>query len=61
VGTIGGMAATTERRDHEIKIRLPRALADDMRRVAADSDRSTVAEIRRALKLHIARHRRKKP
>jgi hypothetical protein len=55
------MAATTERRDHEIKIRLPRALADDMRRVAADSDRSTVAEIRRALKLHIARHRRKKP
>jgi hypothetical protein len=54
------MAASTEN-DREIKIRLPRALHDEMRRVAVDSDRSTAAEIRRALKQHVARHRQKKP
>jgi hypothetical protein len=52
------MAATIERCDREIKIRLPSALHEDMRRVAADSDRSTAAEIRRAMKQHVARHQR---
>jgi hypothetical protein len=58
---LGDMAATTEKGDQEIKIRLPRALHEEMRRVALNSDRSTVAEYRRAVKLHVARHQRKKP
>jgi hypothetical protein len=53
---IGDMATAAEKCDREIKIRLPSALHEDMRRVAADSDRSTAAEIRRALKQHVARH-----
>jgi hypothetical protein len=61
VGTLGDMAAPTAKCNHEIKIRLPRGLADDMRRVAVDSDRSTAAEIRFALKQHVARHQQKKP
>jgi hypothetical protein len=43
-------------KDDFIKFRLPRDLADDLRRVAQDEERSLSAELRLAIKRHVARH-----
>jgi hypothetical protein len=47
---------TTEM-DSQIAVRLPRALLEAVEELARLADRTIAAEIRRALRLHVERHR----
>jgi hypothetical protein len=51
---------STERNETRITIRFPRQVADAIKQMAAENDRSINSEVVRAVREYIARQRRKR-
>jgi hypothetical protein len=51
---------TTKRDDTRITLRFPRQVADAIKKMAAEDDRSINSEVVRAVREYIARQRRKR-